>query len=89
MVDPEKDSFDVSVDLVPPELLEEYGIERYYAELQRCLQQYMEQHPLLKQVGKFRLPSRLPSSTIALAAGSRCRISSAAATPPRRACSFG
>jgi prolyl 4-hydroxylase len=56
VVDPEKkDSFDVSVDLVPAELLDQYGIERYYAELQRCLQQYMEQHPLLKQVGKFRV----------------------------------
>jgi hypothetical protein len=56
VVDPEKkDSFDVSVDLVPSDLLKEYGIESYYAELQRCLQQYMEQHPLLKQVGKFRV----------------------------------
>ena len=56
VVDPEKkDSFDVSVDLVPPELLSEYGIERYYAELQRCLQLYVEQHPMLKQVGKFRV----------------------------------
>jgi prolyl 4-hydroxylase len=56
VVDPEKkDSFDVSVDLVPPDLLSEYGIERYYAELQRCLQQYVEQHPMLKQVGKFRV----------------------------------
>jgi prolyl 4-hydroxylase len=56
VVDPEKkDSFDVSVDLVPQELLQQYGIDRYYAELQRCLQQYVEQHPLLKQVGKFRV----------------------------------
>jgi prolyl 4-hydroxylase len=56
VVDPEKkDSFDVSVDLVPAELLSEFGIERYYAELQRCLQQYVEHHPMLKQVGKFRV----------------------------------
>jgi prolyl 4-hydroxylase len=56
VVDPEKkDSFDVSVDLVPQDLLQQYGIDRYYAELQRCLQQYVEQHPLLKQVGKFRV----------------------------------
>jgi prolyl 4-hydroxylase len=56
VVDPEKkDSFDVSVDLVPQELLQLYGLDRYYAELQRCLQQYVEQHPLLKQVGKFRV----------------------------------
>ena len=50
-----KDSFDVSVDLLPPELVNEYGIERYYTELQRCLQHYQEQHPLLKQVGTFRV----------------------------------
>lgn len=56
VVDPEKkDSFDVTIDLVPPELLEEYGMSRYYAELQRCLQQYVEQHPLLKQVGLYRV----------------------------------
>ena len=56
VVDPEKkDSFDVSIDLVPPELLEEYGMSRYYAELQRCLQQYVEQHPMLKQVGLYRV----------------------------------
>jgi prolyl 4-hydroxylase len=56
VVDAEKkDSFDVSVDLVPAELLSEYGIDRYYAELQRCLHQYVEQHPMLKQVGKFRV----------------------------------
>ena len=56
IVDPEKkDSFDVVVDTLPPELADEYGLERYYAELQRCLQQYLEQHPLLKQVGIFRV----------------------------------
>jgi hypothetical protein len=56
VVDPEKkDSFDVSVDLVPPELLNKHGIDRYYAELQRCLQQYVEQHPLLNQVGTYRV----------------------------------
>jgi hypothetical protein len=56
VVDPEKkDSFDVSIDLVPPELLEAHGMSRYYAELQRCLQQYVEQHPMLKQVGLYRV----------------------------------
>ncbi|HEU4923748.1 MAG TPA: 2OG-Fe(II) oxygenase [Burkholderiales bacterium] len=56
VVDPEKkDSFDVTVDLLSADLLAEYGIERYYVELQRCLQQYVEQHPMLKQVGKFRV----------------------------------
>ncbi len=56
VVDTEKkDSFDISVDLLPPELAHEYGIERYYTELQRCLQRYQEQHPLLKQIGTFRV----------------------------------
>ena len=56
VVDTEKkDSFDISVDLLPPELANEYGIERYYTELQRCLQLYQEQHPLLKQIGTFRV----------------------------------
>ena len=56
VVDPEKkDSFDVSVDLLPPDLVNQHGMDRYYAELQRCLQQYQEQHPLLKQVGVFRV----------------------------------
>jgi prolyl 4-hydroxylase len=56
VVDPEKkDSFDVVVDTLPPQLANEYGMDRYYAELQRCLQQYLEQHPLLKQVGIFRV----------------------------------
>ena len=30
-------------------------MSRYYAELQRCLQQYVEQHPMLKQVGLYRV----------------------------------
>ena len=56
IVDPEKkDSFDVSVDSLPPELAHEYGLDRYYAELQRCLQLYQEQHPLIKQLGIFRV----------------------------------
>ena len=50
-----KDSFDVSVDLIPPELATEYSMDKYYAELQRCLQLYQEQHPLLKQLGLFRV----------------------------------
>jgi prolyl 4-hydroxylase len=56
VLDPEKkDSFDVVVDTLPPVLADEYGLERYYAELQRCLREYLEQHPLLKQVGMFRV----------------------------------
>ena len=50
-----KDSFDVDVDAIPAPLANEYGLERYYAELQRCLGLYLEQHPLLKKVGTFRV----------------------------------
>ena len=50
-----KDSFDVNIDSLPPELAEEYGLNRFYSELQRCLQQYVEQHPLLANVGLFRV----------------------------------
>lgn len=50
-----KDSFDVFVDNIPPGLEQEYGMPAYYAELQRCVGQYLEQHPLLKQVGLFRI----------------------------------
>jgi hypothetical protein len=31
----------------------EYGLKRFYGELQRCVEKYLEQHPLLKQVGIF------------------------------------
>jgi prolyl 4-hydroxylase len=56
IVDPEKkDSFDVSVDSLPPEMGNEYGLQRFYGELQRCVEKYLEQHPLLKQVGIFRV----------------------------------
>jgi hypothetical protein len=50
-----KDSFDVSVDDIPPEMEREFGMPAYFAELQRCLGLYMEQHPLLKQLGRFRI----------------------------------
>ena len=50
-----KDSFDVRVDTIPPDMAAEYGLDRYYAELQRCLQLYQEQHPALKKVGYFRV----------------------------------
>ena len=56
VTDPDKkDSFDVAVDRIPPELQERYGMAAYYAELQRCLEQYVEQHPLLKQVGTYKV----------------------------------
>jgi prolyl 4-hydroxylase len=56
VVNPEKkDSFDISVDDLPPALANEYGMDRYYAELQRCLELYVKQHPLLEQLGTFRV----------------------------------
>ena len=36
-------------------LANEYGLDRYYAELQRCLDLYIKQHPLLEQLGTFRV----------------------------------
>src|SRR3989337_613729 len=50
-----KDSFDLNVDSLPPELAKEYGLGGFYSELQRCLQQYVEQHPLLTNVGLYRI----------------------------------
>ena len=50
-----KDSFDIPVDQLPPDLANEYGLERFYAELQRCVDLYVRQHPLLEQLGTFRV----------------------------------
>jgi prolyl 4-hydroxylase len=50
-----KDSLDVAVDHIPGPLQEQYGMPAYYRELQRCLAQYVEQHPLLSRVGTFRV----------------------------------
>ena len=50
-----KDSFDLRVGNVPVELQEQYGVPLYVKELQRCAQQYMEAHPMLRKVGVFRV----------------------------------
>lgn len=50
-----KDSFDLAADTLPPDFAHEYDLDRYYAELQRCLDLYVAQHPPLKQVGTFRV----------------------------------
>src|SRR3954471_3611649 len=56
VVNPEKkDSFDIATDELPPALANEYGLDRFYAELQRCLDLYIKQHPLLEQLGTFRV----------------------------------
>ena len=50
-----KDSFDIATDELPPALANEYGLDRFYAELQRCLDLYVKQHPILEQLGTFRV----------------------------------
>lgn len=56
VVDPaKKDSFDLSVAAIPAALQDEYGIPAYFAELKRCLDGYVAQHPGLASVGAFRM----------------------------------
>src|SRR5207253_6302252 len=51
-----KDSYDLIVYSLTPEMVRDYGVARYYTELWGCLRHYLEQHPILKeQVGKFDL----------------------------------
>jgi prolyl 4-hydroxylase len=50
-----KDSFDLAVTAIPDDLQREYGLPEYYAELKRCQDQYLEQHPILSKVGFFRI----------------------------------
>ena len=51
----EKDSFDLLVGEVPPNLQEQYGVPAFIRELQRCANLYLETHPLLKKVGAFKV----------------------------------
>lgn len=48
-----KDSFDVTVSMIPDALFAEFGVPAYYAALQRCLEQYLAAHPILAKVGRF------------------------------------
>ena len=50
-----KDSLDVAVDSIPAALQEQYGMPAFYGELQRCVSEYLRQHPLLSRVGTFRV----------------------------------
>ncbi len=50
-----KDSFDVFVAAIPAALQDEYGIPEYMAALKGCLDQYTAQHPLLREVGTYRM----------------------------------
>ena len=40
---------------IPDDLQTEYGMPRYYDELKRCLDRYLDEHPLLKSVGYFKV----------------------------------
>jgi len=50
-----KDSLDLVVAQVPEPLQDEYGVPDYMGELGRCLDQYKKQHPLLQQIGTYRM----------------------------------
>jgi prolyl 4-hydroxylase len=50
-----KDSFDVAVSAIPEALQDEYGMPAYFAELKRCVDLYMEQHPILQGIGRYGL----------------------------------
>lgn len=56
VVDPaKKDSLDVFVSAIPPQMQDEYGIPGYLSALKSCLDQYTAQHPLLQRVGTYRM----------------------------------
>ena len=50
-----KDSYDLGIVTVPDEMLEDYGIPEYYLELKRCVDEYIDQHPILRNVGPYRI----------------------------------
>jgi len=50
-----KDSYDLGIVTVPDAMLEKYGIPEYYLELKRCVDEYIVQHPILKNVNPFRI----------------------------------
>ena len=48
-----KDSYDLGVVTIPDDMLEKYGIPEYYKALKGCVDEYFEQHPILKNIGPF------------------------------------
>ena len=50
-----KDSYDLGIVTVPDAMLEKYGIPEYYMELKRCSDEYLNEHPILKNVSPFRI----------------------------------
>ena len=50
-----KDSFDVAVSAIPEAMQDQYGMPRYFTELKRCVDQYLQQHPILQSIGRYAL----------------------------------
>jgi prolyl 4-hydroxylase len=48
-----KDSYDLGIITVPDDMLEKYGVPDYYQALKGCVDNYFDQHPILKNVGQF------------------------------------
>ena len=46
-----KDSYDLGLITVPENMAEQYRIPEFYQTLKTCVDQYMEQFPMLKQLG--------------------------------------
>ena len=50
-----KDSYDLGIVTVPDDLLQQYHIPDYYMALKSCVDQYIKDHPILKNVAAFQL----------------------------------
>ena len=50
-----KDSYDLGVVTIPDELQIKYGIPDYYQELKRCVDSYISEHPILENLGPYRI----------------------------------
>lgn len=48
-----KDSYDLGIVTVPDDLLQQYHIPDYYMALKSCVDQYIEDHPMLKKSLRF------------------------------------
>ena len=50
-----KDSYDLTVSAIPDDLHDRFGVPAYYQALQGCVEQYLQQHPVLAKVGMFKV----------------------------------
>jgi len=50
-----KDSFDLGMVSVPDDMLQKYRVPEYYMALKSCVEQYIDAHPMLKNVAQFQL----------------------------------